>query len=58
MKTKPNNSASASALRITFSIALIFVSAILLAMRGRGNPDTRQLSRHVACAEHRHDGYA
>jgi hypothetical protein len=31
MKTKPNNSASASALPITFSIALIFVSAILLA---------------------------
>ena len=31
MKTKPNNFARASALQITFSIALIFVFAILLA---------------------------
>ncbi len=38
MKTKPNNSASASALRITFSIALIFVSAILLAIAAVETP--------------------
>ncbi len=31
MKTKPNNFTRASALQITFSIALIFVFAILLA---------------------------
>ena len=37
MKTKPNNFARASALQITFSIALIFASAILLAM-APGNP--------------------
>ena len=38
MKTKPNNFASASALRITFSIALIFVSAILLAIAAVATP--------------------
>ena len=38
MKTKPNNFASASALQITFSIALIFVSAILLAIAAVATP--------------------
>jgi hypothetical protein len=38
MKTKPNNSARASALQITFSIALIFVSAILLALAAVATP--------------------
>ena len=38
MKTKQNNSTRASALQITFSIALIFVSAILLALAAPGNP--------------------
>ena len=38
MKTKQNNSARASALQITFSIALIFASAILLALAAPGNP--------------------
>ena len=38
MKTKPNNLASASALRITFSIALIFVSAILLTLAAVATP--------------------
>ncbi len=44
MKKRQNNFASASALQITFSIALIFVFAILLASAEGGNPDTRQLS--------------
>ena len=38
MKTKPNNFARASALQITFSIALIFVSAILLAIAAVATP--------------------
>ena len=38
MKTKQDNSTRASALQITFSIALIFVSAILLALAAPGNP--------------------
>ena len=38
MKTKPNNSARASAFQITFSIALIFVSAILLAIAAVATP--------------------
>ena len=38
MKTKPNNFASASALRITFSITLIFVSAILLTLAAVATP--------------------
>ena len=38
MKTKPNHFASASALQITFSIALIFVSAILLVLAAVETP--------------------
>ena len=38
MKTKPNNFARASALQITFSIALIFVSAILLVIAAVATP--------------------
>jgi hypothetical protein len=38
MKKRQNTFASARALQITFSIALIFVSAILLALAAPGNP--------------------
>ena len=38
MKTKQNNFARASALRITFSITLIFVSAILLTLAAVATP--------------------
>ena len=58
MKTNQNNFARASALQITFSIALMFVFAILLALEAVATPTLGNYPDTIPCAQHRHDGYA